>query len=172
MLIKTGFGLLMAVLLPVSAAIAQTSDQTGAQNVTCALDQAIIPDADVSITVEIADDNAERALGLMFRETLAPETGMLFIFEQPRPASFWMKNTLIPLDLLFIDDTGEIRRIHPNAIPHDETPIPGAAPNDPAPERLMVLEIGGGEAERLGIEEGMTVAHPGFATDRAALPCN
>lgn len=123
------------------------------------------------ITVEIADDPAERAQGLMFRRELAPQHGMLFIYETPQPASFWMRNTLIPLDIIFMDATGTLRHIHPNARPLDETPIPGAAVGDPDPLRLMVLEIGGGEAERLGLGTGQAMAHPAIDPAVAAISC-
>lgn len=115
--------------------------------------------------VELADDPAERAQGLMFRESLPTMAGMLFVYERPGPASFWMRNTLIPLDMLFIDETGTVRYVHPEAQPLDETPIFGG--ND----ILAVLEINGGLAARLGIEEGDVVAHPAFDPEIAALPC-
>ena len=147
---------------------------TGAQALECRPDIAIISGAGapVSIPVEIADDPAERARGLMGRSAVAPGTGMLFIFEQPQPVSFWMHDTRIPLDMLFIDETGEIRHIHPRARPMDDRPIPGAAVGDPAPERLMVLELPGGDAERLGIRPGMVLAHPRLPQDRARLRCD
>jgi cold shock protein len=75
--------------------------------------------------VEVADDRCRTvAQGLMFRESLAGG-GMLFVYESPRRAQFWMKNTLIPLDMIFADATGTVTRVHSNAIPHDETPIDG-----------------------------------------------
>lgn len=126
----------------------------------------------MSISVEIADDAQERAQGLMFRRALAAGTGMLFIYETPQPVSFWMRNTLIPLDLIFITASGEVRHIHPMAQPHDDTPIPGAAIGDPDPDRLMVLEIAGGEAARLGLRPGMVLSHPGLPQDRAKAPCH
>lgn len=126
----------------------------------------------VSIEVEIADDPAERAQGLMWRKDLPERHGMLFIYESPQRVEFWMQNTLIPLDMLFIDATGVIRRIHPQAIPHDQTGIPGADSGDPDPGRLMVLEIAGGDAAKLGIAEGDTLAHPRLPQPGAAFPCN
>ncbi len=123
------------------------------------------------ITVEVADDPAERAQGLMFRRALEPQHGMLFIYETPQPASFWMRNTLIPLDIIFMDATGKVRHIQPNARPLDETPIPGAAVGDPDPLRLFVLEIGGGEAERLGIYTGQVMAYPAIDPAQAAISC-
>ena len=137
----------------------------------CQDDIALFPAASRAIHVEIADDQAERAQGLMYRTGLAPNSGMLFIFETPREAAFWMKNTLIPLDMIFMDAAGVIRHIHPSAIPQDLTPVPGATPGDPAPERLMVLEIAGGEAERLGLQVGQAMSHPRLDQKLAAAPC-
>ena len=125
----------------------------------------------IDLAVEIADDSEERAHGLMGRKSLEPMSGMLFVYETPRPASFWMKNTLIPLDMLFFDAAGVLRTVHPQAQPLDLTPIAGAAPGDPHPDRLLVLEIAGGEAARLGIGPGARLAHPAVPQPGAALPC-
>jgi len=128
--------------------------------------------APVELSVEIADTGEERARGLMFRRDLPAGHGMLFIYESPQPVSFWMRNTLIALDMIFIDARGEVRHVHPMARPLDETPIPGAAPGDPAPERLMVLEVPGGDAARLGIHPGMVLSHPALPQDSALAPCD
>ena len=137
----------------------------------CQEEIALFPAANRAIHVEIADDEAERAQGLMNRTGLAENAGMLFIFDAPREAAFWMKNTLIPLDMVFMDAKGVIRHIHASATPLDLTPVPGAAAGDPAPERLMVLEIAGGEAARLGLQEGMAMSHPRLDQTQAAAPC-
>lgn len=128
--------------------------------------------APIRIAVEVADTPEARATGLMHRRALAPQAGMLFVYEDPQPVAFWMRNTLIPLDMLFIDARGVIRRIHARAVPHDETPIPGAAAEDADPDRLLVLEIAGGEAARLGIREGMAIAHPALPAAGAVHPCD
>lgn len=99
-------------------------------------------------TVEIADTDATRAYGLMKRTKLAADHGMLFDFLEPQPVAFWMKDTLIPLDMLFIDEHGRILRIHKQAVPESETPIPSVFPI------RAVLEIGGGESDRQGIAVG------------------
>lgn len=117
-------------------------------------------------SVEVADEAQERSRGLMFRETLARSAGMLFIYQQTQPLAFWMRNTLIPLDMIFLDEAGVIRKIHENAIPHDETPISGG--DDPL---LAVLEINGGLSRKLGITVGSTLRHPGLPQDVAAWPC-
>lgn len=116
-------------------------------------------------SVDIADDDAERAQGLMFVENLPSGQGMLFVYESPRPASFWMKNTLIPLDMIFVGADGVVRNVHENAVPGDLTPIPGG--ND----ILAVLEIRGGLSGAIGIEPGAEMRHPAFGDD-AAWACD
>lgn len=106
--------------------------------------------------VEVADDPKERSQGLMFRESLAASAGMLFVYEGPQRAVFWMKNTLIPLDMIFMDSEGVVSRIHENAVPHDETGIDGGDGVQ------FVLEINGGFARRLGIDVGSVARHPAF----------
>lgn len=118
-----------------------------------------------TFTVDVADDAEERARGLMFVEDMPTLTGMLFVYERPQSVSFWMKNTLIPLDMLFASPTGEILRIHANAVPGDLTPIPGGDGVQ------MVLEINGGLSARLGIEPGDVMQHPSFGAD-AILTCS
>jgi uncharacterized membrane protein (UPF0127 family) len=118
-----------------------------------------------SFAVEVADDGAERAQGLMFRESLDPAAGMLFVYESPRRAQFWMKNTLIPLDMIFADASGTVTRVHSNAIPGDLTPIDGGD------GVALVLEINAGLAERLGIVPGAELRHPAVGP-AAAWPCD
>lgn len=124
------------------------------------------------IAVEIADTPQSRAQGLMGREVLPQGQGMLFVYETPQPTAFWMKNTLIPLDMLFFDASGRLRHVHPDARPHDLTPVPGAAPGDPDPDRLLVLELAGGEAARLSLTPGARLAHPAVPQATAAAPCH
>ncbi len=92
----------------------------------------------------------------MFRRTLAPDAGMLFDYKQPTVATMWMRNTLIPLDMLFVDTQGRIVSIHQRAIPLSLDIIAAAAPV------RAVIELNGGTAERLGIEPGDQVIHPIF----------
>lgn len=121
----------------------------------------------VSIDVEIADDAEERAKGLMFVEEMAQFDGMLFIYQDgPRRRSFWMRNTLIPLDMLFLDARGIVRDIHANAVPLDETPIPSATD-----DIVAVLEVNGGLTEMLGLEPGAELRHPSFTAD-PVWPCD
>ena len=150
-----------------------TSTVSLARAAECAVDKALFKGngRSVAVSVEIADDQEERARGLMFRRDLQPDTGMLFIYETPQRVAFWMRNTLIPLDMIFIDARGRVRHVHPMARPLDETSIPGATPGDPSPERLMVLEVPGGDAARLGITPGMVLAHPRLPQSMAERPC-
>ena len=116
-------------------------------------------------TVEVADTADTRAQGLMFRDSMATGAGMLFVYERPQTVSFWMRNTLIPLDMLFIDAKGNVERIHKNAVPLDETPIQGGN------NIFAVLEINGGLADRFGITPGTTLRHPAFAGNAPVWPC-
>ena len=115
--------------------------------------------------VEVADDVQEHAKGLMHRENLPASAGMLFIYDRPHHARFWMKNTLIPLDMIFLDSAGRVLRIAQNAIPLDETPIDGGE------GVLMILEINGGMAQGLGITVGSELRHPAFDSSIAVWPC-
>jgi len=106
--------------------------------------------------VEMAETQAQQMQGLMFREKMAPDAGMLFVYKQPQPASFWMKNTLIPLDMIFIGADGRIVNIHQNAVPHSLDGVNSAGPVK------GILEINGGMSARLGIRAGDRVVHPVF----------
>lgn len=108
---------------------------------------------DFSFEVEIADDDPERAKGLMFRQSLAADAGMLFDFQTEQQASFWMQNTFIPLDLIFISADGTVQTIHVNARPHDTTTIPSVVPV------RFVLEIAGGRSVEIGLLPGDRLDH-------------
>jgi len=116
-------------------------------------------------TIEIADTAATRARGLMFRESLGASQGMLFMYPEAGAPSFWMKNTLIALDMLFITPQGVVQYVHANAIPGDLRPISGG------PGVQYVLEIKGGMAALLGINPGTQLRYARFAQDIAAWPC-
>lgn len=118
-----------------------------------------------SFAVEIADDMGERAQGLMFRERLPASAGMLFVYERPQAVQFWMENTLIPLDMIFIDETGTVTRVHENAVPLDRTAIDGGE------GVLAVLEINGGLARAIGIAPGAEIRHAIMPQETAAWPC-
>jgi uncharacterized protein len=106
--------------------------------------------------IRIADTEAHRELGLMFVTHLPSEEGMLFPEDQPQIISMWMKNTLIPLDMLFIDPHGKILCLLENTKPESLEIL-----SCPKPVKA-VLEIGGGEAQRRGIKVGDTVVHATF----------
>ena len=124
------------------------------------------PSGVARFSVEVADEPAEQAKGLMFREKMAASAGMLFVFPAPKHASFWMKNTLIPLDMIFADAAGRVTRVHAMAVPGDETPIDGGE------GVAMVLEINGGLAARLGIAPGSELRHPAVDQSLAAWSCD
>ncbi len=106
--------------------------------------------------IEVARSARQKALGLMFRRELAPLRGMLFPYEGEQPVSMWMKNTYIPLDMLFIKSDGTIHRIEAMTEPFSERIIESGA------AVAAVLEIAGGEARRLKISPGDRVRHAHF----------
>jgi len=101
--------------------------------------------------VEVARTPEEQAKGLMFRTEMGANEGMLFPYDQPRELSFWMRNTVLSLDLIFIDEQHRIINIAENATPYSEQSIPSAAPG------IAVLELNGGRADELGIVAGNKV---------------
>ncbi|HEY1560453.1 MAG TPA: DUF192 domain-containing protein [Caulobacteraceae bacterium] len=103
---------------------------------------------DFHFRVEVADTAASRERGLMYRKSLAADRGMIFDFKTSQVVAFWMKNTLIPLDMLFIGADGRIVSIARNARPMDETAVPSGAPV------LAVLELRGGRAAEIDAEPG------------------
>ena len=105
-------------------------------------------------TVEVARTPEEQAQGLMFRKSVPPDRGMIFPYDPPVQVSFWMKNTLVPLDMVFIGPDGKIGRIAANTTPMSLDPV---ASIDPV---SAVLEIAGGRAAELGIREGDKVHWP------------
>lgn len=115
-------------------------------------------------SVDLADTPTERSQGLMYRDVLPRGAGMLFIYPTPQRARFWMKNTLVPLDMIFLDAKGRVLRVHANARPLDETVIDGG------PGVSAVLEINAGLAGRLGIAPGTVLRHPALGPD-AVWPC-
>jgi uncharacterized membrane protein (UPF0127 family) len=108
-------------------------------------------------SVEVVDDEAGRERGLMYRRYLPPDRGMLFDFKEEAPVAFWMKNTFIPLDMVFISKKGLVTNIFANAEPLSERLIPSGGP------AYAVLEINGGLAARIGLKVGDRVKHPAFS---------
>lgn len=115
--------------------------------------RATLPDG-FTIRLELALSPEEIANGLMFRPSLAADRGMLFLFDEARRPSFWMKNTLIALDLVFLDPTGTVVDVIPEVPPCAADPCPTYSPEAPA---LAVLELGAGSAKAHGIERGATL---------------
>lgn len=125
------------------------------------------PWGQAAFTVEVADTEETRARGLMHVPSMPRFSGMLFVFDPPPgPVSFWMENTLIPLDMVFLDETGVVGHVHHEARPLDRTPIPGGD------DVLYVLEINGGMARQLGIAPGTKLRHPAIDPALAAWPCD
>jgi len=110
-----------------------------------------------SFSVEVVDNDASRAKGLMFRRSLPEGAGMLFDFKVEQDVAFWMQNTYIPLDMIFIRADGRIHRIAENAEPMSTKQIPSGGPV------LAVLEVIAGTTRKLGIAVGDRVAHPIFS---------
>lgn len=106
--------------------------------------------------IEMAISAEQMAQGLMFRRQMAPDAGMLFLHREERELSMWMKNTFIPLDMVFIAADGRITRIAQRTVPQSLTTISSDGP------AMAVLELNAGTAERLGIKPGDRVEHPGL----------
>jgi len=101
-----------------------------------------------TLKVEVAGDHASQEKGLMYRKKMAANAGMLFDFHTTVMTSFWMKNTILPLDIIFIRTDGTVSSIAANAVPMSETPIPSSEPVQ------AVLELNAGRAAQLGIVPG------------------
>jgi len=106
--------------------------------------------------VEVASTPQERERGLMLRTSLPAESGMLFLYETPQPIAMWMKNTIIPLDMIFIDAWGKVNRIESNAEPFSLDPIPSDG------DVIGILEVNAGVAEKIGLKTGDKVIYPGL----------
>lgn len=111
---------------------------------------------EVAFRIEIADEPGKRAMGLMFRKDLADDQGMLFVFEQTQPVGFWMKNTPLPLDLVFAGPDGKVLAVL-HGEPFSEAVI---APAEPA---RFVLELKAGTAAKTGIKDGVMLKHRAIA---------
>ena len=113
-----------------------------------------------AFAVELAETPEERSQGLMFRRSLDPDAGMLFLYPTPRRISMWMKNTFISLDMLFIRRDGTIAGIAERTVPQSLDPILADTPV------IAVLEVAGGTSERLGLAPGDRVFHRAFSAGR------
>ena len=150
--------LLVLLMVLVAAAAAPALAQSGgfAAFETASLSIETAAGAEHAFQVEIAETPEQRAQGLMFRRQMAADAGMLFLFGGSQVRGMWMKNTLIPLDMLFIDETGKIVRIEERTVPHSERAIVSGGPVS------AVLELNAGTASRLMIKPGDWVRHPAF----------
>jgi uncharacterized membrane protein (UPF0127 family) len=111
---------------------------------------------DHSFDIEVMSTVQERERGLMFRRSLPPQSGMLFLYDRPEPASMWMKNTFIPLDMVFIAPGGTVHRIAKNAEPFSTKSIPSEG------AIIAVLELNAGAADRIRLKRGDRVIYPGL----------
>jgi uncharacterized membrane protein (UPF0127 family) len=139
----------------------------GALGSDCPADTGLIETATgepAAFALEIVDTPETRAQGLMFRTDLTADQGMLFLFDDVAPRTFWMMNTPLSLDMLFFDGEGVLCGLIERAEPHTLDPRPSGC------GALAVLEVLGGQAEARGIEIGARMRHPAFGSD-AAWPC-
>ncbi|MEO0428935.1 MAG: DUF192 domain-containing protein [Pseudomonadota bacterium] len=146
----------LALAMPVVLGLVAFPHPGAADAAGCAVDRVIVEaeGAPVLYRVEIADEPAEHARGLMFRKEMAADAGMLFLFDTPRPAAFWMRNTFISLDMIFIAPDGSVLNVAENTVPFSE------APQRSAGDVAAVLEVNAGEAARHGIGPGTPIRHP------------
>lgn len=140
----------------------------GAAQAACRTDRVVFRtgQGDVGFSVEVASTGQARAKGLMDRRHLDPGRGMLFVFPEPIEARFWMKDTRIPLDMVFVGPRGTVRQVKAAAKPMDETIIDGG------PGIRFVLEINAGLAARHGIRPGVAMQSPLVPQDHAAWRCD
>ncbi|MEO1918843.1 MAG: DUF192 domain-containing protein [Paracoccaceae bacterium] len=120
----------------------------------------------VRFVTEVVDSPKTRALGLMNRKALGRFAGMLFVYDEPQLMRFWMRNTLISLDIIFIDAQGVVQYVHENAIPLDETTIFGGNAIQ------YVFEINGGLADLLEIGAGTQARHPAISGPEVIWLCD
>lgn len=109
-------------------------------------------DTAAHIAIEVADDDEQRSQGLMYRSSMPDTTGMLFIFEQARPQNFWMKDTKISLDIMYVDEDSVIFMIYKSVMPYSEKSIPSEK------DALYVVEVNAGFSNRHNIEQGDRIA--------------
>ncbi len=116
-----------------------------------------LPDGkNISFNVEVATTEAQRQHGLMFRRAMPRDAGMLFLFDKEQELHFWMKNTYLPLDMLFVRADGVIVRIAPMTTPRSLSPVHSGEPC------VAVIELNGGEAQKRGIIPGSRAIYPAF----------
>jgi uncharacterized membrane protein (UPF0127 family) len=150
----TGLGRLAAAVLFLLALLGEPGSGNAASTGTLVLKTA---SGDHNFNVEVATTDEEKALGLMYRRSLPENAGMLFLYDRPQQAAMWMKNTLIPLDMIFIGPSGEVHRIEQYTEPFSTTVIPSEG------DVVGVLELNAGQAAKIGLKRGDKVVYPGLA---------
>ncbi|MBU6343157.1 MAG: DUF192 domain-containing protein [Bacteroidetes bacterium] len=110
--------------------------------------------------IEIAHSEKEREQGLMYRKHMEDSQGMLFVFEEPDEQSFWMHNTYIPLDIIYLDENGVVVSLHKNCRPLNDTPLPSGK------EAQYVVELNGGASDKIGLKVGCTTQWRDFITNQ------
>ena len=149
---------LFAALVAVPAACQPTANPVALERSVAGLDQ--VPLTIVSsgkthrFTVEVARSIEQQQIGMMNRNSLAPDRGMIFPYDPPQPVAFWMKDTLISLDLIYVAPGGKILRIEANAVPLSLDQLPSGGPIE------AVLELAGGRSAELGLKPGDQVSWP------------
>ncbi len=156
-LLKT-LSIISAVLFVSLAAPASVLAQQQAQETLLPLEELVIETGAGSFTfaVEVADDERERAVGLMFRTEMAPNHGMLFDFMRTEPIAMWMQNTVLSLDMIFIEPNGTVLRVAKNTTPFSRDIISSGGPVS------HVLEVNAGIANQIGLKPGDRIIHPDF----------
>lgn len=159
---RYGRALLVVAALACASALADSPDARQLDEIfPRSTLQIATPDARLhTFRIWVAQDDARRARGLMFVRELKDDEGMLFIYPQEQPVSMWMKNTLVPLDMLFVNASGRVERVVANTRPHSLAAIESQKPV------LAVVELKGGAAARLKIARGAQVIHAAFAQPR------
>lgn len=149
---------LFAALVAVPAACQPAANPVALERSAAGLDQ--VPLTIVSsgkthrFTVEVARSVEQQQMGMMNRNSLAPDRGMIFPYDPPQPVAFWMKDTLISLDLIYVAPGGKILRIEANAVPLSLDQLPSGGPIE------AVLELAGGRSAELGLKPGDQVSWP------------
>lgn len=145
-----------SVALAVVAMVAASILPVGAGVAAAPKDEVILHTATGAhpITVEWAITEAEHERGLMFRTSMPLDRGMIFVFDKEAPVAFWMHNTPLPLDMIFIAGDGTVKRIEKRAKPNSDTIIPSGAPVS------YVLEVNGGVSDKMGLAVGDRVEIP------------
>jgi uncharacterized protein len=115
---------------------------------------------DHNYDIEVATTDQERAIGLMYRRSLPENSGMLFLYDRPQPAAMWMKNTFIPLDMIFIAPDGTVQRIETYTEPFSTRSIESGG------NVVGVLELNAGQADKIGLKRGDKVIYPGMTGGR------